>query len=336
GGPSMDGLVPHSRNPWSTDRYAGGSSSGAGVALAARMVPLTLGSDTGGSIRIPAAFCGVAGHKPTYGRVSLRGLFPLSGSLDHAGPLAVCSADCAMLLDAISGHDSEDPTSVKAEPTQAYATLNESLTGLRIGYVTNFTENAFVSESMQKSTAKALDVLRELGATVVPVELPDLWDFTTCNTTIMLSEAYAVHEKNLQTNASVYTKFTRSRISLGSMISASGYLNAQKLRRLLNDTLQQRFAEVDVMVYAGMLDDPPEVTKIDPFYFLQTPLITAPANVGGIPTTSVCSGFSELGLPQSIQISGRWFEDDIVLRVAHAYETSVGLSDQLPPNLEDE
>ncbi len=123
GGPSLDGLAPHSRNPWDPERYAGGSSSGAGVALATRMTPLTLGSDTGGSIRIPAAFCGVAGHKPTYGLVSLRGLYPLSGSLDHAGPLATCSADCALLLDAISGHDPLDPVSANRAATQTFATL---------------------------------------------------------------------------------------------------------------------------------------------------------------------------------------------------------------------
>jgi Asp-tRNA(Asn)/Glu-tRNA(Gln) amidotransferase A subunit family amidase len=128
GGPATDGLVPHSRNPWNTDRYAGGSSIGAGVALSARMIPLKHGSDTGRSIRIPAAYCGVAGHKPTYGRVTLPGLFPLSSSLNYAGPLAVCSADCAMLLDAISDMT---PRILQALNTNLHKRMQRSMNNFR-------------------------------------------------------------------------------------------------------------------------------------------------------------------------------------------------------------
>lgn len=334
GGPAKDGLVPHARNPWDPARYAGGSSSGAGVALASRMAALTLGSDTGGSIRIPAAFCGVAGHKPTYGLVSLRGIYPLSGSLDHAGPLASCAADCALLLDAIAEYDAADPASVKQQPMCAFDSLSTDLKGVRVGFAVNFTELPSVSKEMQQSTKSALHVLEDLGAEIVPIELPDLWDFTICNSTIMMSEAFSIHQKNLQEHADKYTQFTRSRITLGSMISATDYLNAQKVRRELAESLKQCFANVDVFVYPGMLDDPPLAEQIEPFYFLQTPLITAPANVGGIPTASVCSGFSKIGMPQAIQISGRWFEDATVLRVAHAYELAVGFTNKLPPGLD--
>lgn len=333
GGPAKDGLVPHARNPWDPDRYAGGSSSGAGVALASRMAALTLGSDTGGSIRIPAAFCGVAGHKPTYGLVSLRGLYPLSGSLDHAGPLASCAADCALLLDAIAGFDIADPASVKQEPLCAFDSLSSDLKGVRVGYVVNFTEQAAVTNEMQQSTQSAVDVLKNLGAEIVQIELPDLWDFTICNSTIMMSEAFAIHQKNLQQHANQYTEFTRARITLGAMISATDYLNAQKTRRELVERVRQCFTDVDVLIYPGMLDDPPLTDQIEPFYFLQTPLITAPANVAGIPTASVCSGYSAIGMPQSIQISGSWFEDATVLRVAHAYETAVEFMNELPPGL---
>lgn len=156
GGPSDDGLVPHSRNPWDVERYAGGSSSGAGVALATGMVPAALGSDTGGSIRIPAAFCGVAGLKPTYGLVSLRGLFPLSGSLDHAGPMARTAEDCALLLDAVAGHDPLSASSADAVPPRAASALGERLDGIRVGYVRNFADAEGVTAEARTATEHAL------------------------------------------------------------------------------------------------------------------------------------------------------------------------------------
>lgn len=320
GGPSDNGLVPHSRNPWNTDRYPGGSSSGAGVGLSAGLFPGALGSDTGGSVRIPAAFCGIVGIKPTYGLVSLRGLFPLSGSLDHAGPMARSSEDCALMLDIISGHDPRHPTSVVAAPPGATAALSDRLDGLRVGYVRGFAEEEGVGEEPRLATEAALQVFTELGAEVVDVELPSLWDFTVCNSVIMMSEAFAIHEEWLTSRAGDYSTLTKARISLGGFISATDYLEAQKMRRELAQATRRAMDEVDVLVYPGMIGDPPLAADVKPFYFLNTPLITAPANVSGVPAVSTRCGFSAAGMPMALQVTGRLFEDATVLRVSHAYE----------------
>ncbi|MBO6759177.1 MAG: amidase [Roseibium sp.] len=322
GGPSKDGLVPHALNPWDRARYAGGSSSGAGVALAAGMVPGALGSDTGGSIRIPAAYCGIAGLKPTYGLVSLYGLFPLSGSLDHAGPMARTSQDCALLLDAIAGHDPKDPTSVPVARSAATPSLKEDLAGVRIGYVRQFAEHPAVSEEARGATEAALAVMAELGADVRDAQLPDIMEFTICNSTIMMTEAFAIHGADFRTRAAEVSALTRARITLGAFIRAEDYIRAQKKRRELARATAAAMNEVDVLVYPAALGDPPELDAVKPFYFLETPLITAPANVAGVPAASVRAGISKAGLPMGIQITGRLFGDANVLRVGHAYETA--------------
>lgn len=322
GGPSRDGLVPHALNPWDPGRYAGGSSSGAGVALATGMIPGALGSDTGGSIRIPATFCGVAGLKPTYGLVSLSGLFPLSGSLDHAGPMARTSRDCAMLLDAIAGHDPQDAASVAAGPTGTAAALTRELEGVRVGYVRAFAEDPAVHAEQRAATEAALQVMAGLGAEIREAALPDIWDFTVCNSTIMMSEAFAIHGADFRTRAGEVSALTRARITLGALIRAEDYVRAQKKRRELARATAAAMQDVDVLVYPAALGDPPPIETIRPFYFLETPLITAPANVAGVPAASVRSGVSAAGMPMGIQITGRLFGDGQVLRVAHAYEAA--------------
>lgn len=320
GGPSKDRVVPHSVNPWDASRYPGGSSSGAGVALATGMIPGALGTDTGGSIRIPATFCGVAGIKPTYGLVSLGGVFPLSGSLDHAGPMARTSRDCAMLLDAIAGHDPADPSSVPAAAPCAAAGLSEDLTGVRVGYVRGFAEDPAVSAEARAATEAALEVMKDLGADIREVALPDLWEFTICNSTIMMSEAFAIHGEAFRSRARDVSELTRARISLGAFIRAEDYVRAQKKRRELARATAAAISGADVLIYPAALGDPPKIDEIKPFYFLETPLITAPANVAGVPAASVRAGVSQAGLPMGIQITGRLFGDADVLRVAHAYE----------------
>ncbi len=322
GGPSEDGLVPHALNPWDPARYAGGSSSGAGVALATGMIPGALGSDTGGSIRIPATFCGVAGIKPTYGLVSLRGLFPLAGSLDHAGPMARTSQDCALLLDAIAGHDPEDASSVATGPTRTAEALTEDLENVRVGYVRAFAEDPAVSAEQRAATEAALRVMAELGAEVREVELPGIWEFTVCNSTIMMSEAFAIHGTDFRARAAEVSVLTRARITLGAFIRAEDYVRAQKKRRELAYATAAAMKDVDVLVYPAALGDPPPTDAIKPFYFLETPLITAPANVAGVPAASVRSGISAAGMPMGIQVTGRLFGDSDVLRVAHAYEAA--------------
>ena len=320
GGPSKDRAVPHAVNPWDAGRYAGGSSSGAGVALATGMIPGALGSDTGGSIRIPATFCGVAGIKPTYGLVSLSGLFPLAGSLDHAGPMARTSQDCAILLDAIVAHDPADHASVASPGIHAANSLTERLDGVRIGYVRQFAEHPDVSGEARQATEAALAVMADLGADVRDVALPDIMEFTLCNSVIMMSEAFAIHGDDFRARASEVSALTRAHIALGAFIRAEDYIRAQKKRRELARATAAAMSDLDVLVYPAALGDPPKVEDIKPFYFLETPLITAPANVAGTPAASVRAGFSKAGLPMGIQITGKLFGDADVLRVGHAYE----------------
>jgi aspartyl-tRNA(Asn)/glutamyl-tRNA(Gln) amidotransferase subunit A len=284
------------------------------------MIPGALGSDTGGSIRIPATFCGVAGIKPTYGLVSLSGLFPLAGSLDHAGPMARTSEDCAILLDTIVAHDPGDPTSVASPAIHASRSLTERLDGVRIGYVRQFAEHSAVSDEARGAAEAALAVMAGLGAHVRDVALPDIMEFTLCNSVIMMSEAFAIHGDNFRTRASEVSALTRARITLGAFIRAEDYIRAQKKRRELAKATAAAMSDVDLLVCPAALDDPPKLDDIEPFYFLETPLITAPANVAGLPAASVRAGFSNAGLPMGIQIMGKLFCDADVLRVGHAYE----------------
>ena len=322
GGPSFDAAFPFALNPHDSQRYSGGSSSGAGAALATGMCPAAMGSDTGGSIRIPAAFCGVAGIKPTYGLVSMRGLFPLSGSLDHAGPMARTSRDCAMLLDVIAGYDPDDSTSSPRQIDPVTPSLKEDCYGMVIGYVTNFATAEGVSAESRQACERALDVYRSLGAEIRPVTMPDLWDYTIANTTIMTAEGFAIHSDRMRQHMSEISYLTRHRIALGAFISGEAYIKAQKARRKLTEDTRQimEVNGLDLLCYPAMLGDPPKLEDMTPYYYLDLPLITAPANLTGMPASSVRAGFSEANMPMAFQLSGRHFDDGKVLQVAHAYE----------------
>ena len=199
GGPTRELPWPAALNPWDLDLHPGGSSSGSAVAVATGMAPGALGTDTGGSVRNPATCCGVIGMKPTYGVVSRTGVFPLSFSLDHVGPLTRTVEDNAMLLGAIAGHDPADRSSARRAPPDCLADLHSGVKGLRIGVVAHFyMEDAIGAPEQVAAIAEAADVLRRLGAEVRPVRLPPLARFADCGRTIQFAEAYAVHERDLQ------------------------------------------------------------------------------------------------------------------------------------------
>lgn len=326
GGPADDGVFRHSRNPHDPTRYAGGSSSGAAVAISAGMIPAALGSDTGGSIRLPAAFCGITGLKPTYGLVSRRGVFPLSPSLDHVGPMAATARDCALLLQAIAGPDPADPTSVDAGPPPDYAAaLTGDLTGLTIGWGHNHAgADRAVSADQAAVAEAALAVLEARGARIVPVRLPDVWDFTACNSTIMMTEAFAIHERDLTSRGADYCAFTRDRIGLGAFVRGVDYVQAQRRRRELVAGWRAATAGVDAVVTPGALGTAPKLETVSKFYFLQVPLITCPANTTGDPSIAVPAGRGADGMPLAIQITGRPFDDATVLRIADAFQQERG------------
>ncbi len=214
GGPSWDLPWPPARNPWHTDYLPGGSSSGAGAAVAAGFVPGAVGSDTGGSIRGPAAVCGIAGLKPTYGRVSRRGVFPNTFTMDHCGPLARSAEDIALLLQVIAGFDPEDPGSEDTPVPDYRAALTGRIEGLRLGLVEHWYREGAHPE-LAPAIAAAVEVLRGLGAMVEPVGLSSLRDYTDCKTTISIAELYAIHEHDLRTRPQDFGRILRNRVLAG-------------------------------------------------------------------------------------------------------------------------
>jgi len=320
GGPSWDILFPPARNPWNRDHSPAGSSSGSAAAVAAGFAPATLGSDTGGSIRGPAAACGIAGLKPTYGLVSRRGVLPNCFSHDHAGPLAWTSEDVAILMQVIAGHDPEDPASADVEIPDYVAALTGEVKGLVIGVPTSWLETELPSTPATKAAFEAaLEVFRGLGATVRPVTLPPLQQFDDAKKTIAVAELFTIHGANLRARPDLFGASLRYRIIAGGLVRAEEYLQAQRLRTDLARAMQKVMASVDLL----MLPTSEPAGKLEPIAPLSlfTKLsLTTPFNVGGNPALSVCSGFAENGLPFSLQIVGRLFDDATVLRAGDAYE----------------
>jgi aspartyl-tRNA(Asn)/glutamyl-tRNA(Gln) amidotransferase subunit A len=321
GGPSFDLPWPPARNPWDTSRFTGGSSSGTGASVAAGLVLGGTGSDTGGSIRGPAAYCGLAGIKPTYGLISRMGILPLAFSLDHAGPLAWTAEDCAILLQAMAGHDPTDPASANRPIPDYRAALHGGARGLRIGLVRHFYErdNA-VNAATREAIAAAAQTLETLGCSVREVTLSPLADWAACGGTILNAEAYAVHEANLRTRFTDYGEIFRDRLVLAGLITGADYVQALRRRRELVDELDRAMVDLDLVMTAAAPSEAPPIDAVGKFAIMERPSLTMPFNVTGSPAMSVCCGFSDAGLPLSFQIVGKRFADAIVLRLAHAYE----------------
>ncbi len=306
------------RNPWNPDHVPGGSSSGSGAALAAGLAFGALGSDTGGSIRGPAAFCAVAGLKPTYGRTSRAGVVTLSWTLDHTGPMARTVEDCAVLLHALAGHDSGDPASSPA-PVGDYVTpLRQGIRGLRIGVPRAYFFEG-VDAEVDKAFEQALATLRKLGATVTDVEIPSIetsWAFLA----IMMAEAFAYHERDLRAHPELYGDVLRERLLAGGLITGSEYVQAQRLRARLRAEMADVLTRVDVLATPTTPRPAPTFAAAwDPsFGFPKSNM--APFNMTGLPALAVPCGFSSQGLPLSLQLAGRPFDEATVLRVGHTYE----------------
>jgi aspartyl-tRNA(Asn)/glutamyl-tRNA(Gln) amidotransferase subunit A len=330
GGPSWDVLFPPARNPWDRNCSPAGSSSGSAAAVAAGFAPATLGSDTGGSIRSPAAACGIAGLKPTYGLVSRRGVLPNCFSQDHAGPLAWTTEDVAILLQIIAGHDPEDPGSVDVAIPDYSAALTGNVKGLVIGVPTQWLEKeAPPSARTMAAFEAALDVFRGLGASVRPVTLPPIEQFDDVKKIIAISELFAIHAADLRKRPELFGASLRYRIIAGGLVRAEDYIQAMRLRTELARSLQAVLATVDLLMLptaepAGKLEPVPHSS------LFTRPSLTAAFNVGGNPALSVCSGFDTRGLPFSLQIVGRLFDESTVLRAGDAYEKATPWRDKRP------
>jgi aspartyl-tRNA(Asn)/glutamyl-tRNA(Gln) amidotransferase subunit A len=309
---------PAAKNPWDLERMPGGSSSGSGAALAACLAFGALGSDTGGSIRGPASFCGIAGLKPTYGRCSRAGVLTLSWTLDHTGPMARTVEDCAYLLQALAGHDPADPASSRELVGDYIAPLGRGVRNLRIGVPREYFCEGLDAE-VEKAFELALTTLRQLGATVQDVQIPSIKS-AAAYMVILLSEAYAYHERDLREHPELFGEFLRERIQAGGLITSSEYVQAQRLRSTLQADMANVLRRVDLLVTPTSPKPAATFAAVyDPNY--ETPRSnTGPFNMTGLPTLALPCGCSTSGLPLSMQITGRPFEEATVLRVGHTYE----------------
>jgi aspartyl-tRNA(Asn)/glutamyl-tRNA(Gln) amidotransferase subunit A len=321
GGPSFDLPWPPARNPWNRDYFCGGSSSGSGAATAAGFLPAAIGTDTGGSVRNPAAMCGVTGIKATYGLVSRRGVFPLAFSLDHVGALTRTVRDNALMLDLIAGYDPLDPGSVNRATGGYTADLGRGVKGLRLGVIRHFYARDMEADpEMTASIDAAVAKLAELGAVVREISTDPLPEWLACNRTILTSEAFAIHEKWMRERPQDYGALARERLMGGAFVRAADYVNATRARRRMTDRFHALFADIDAVVTASSLD--PACRIDDPAALERTygRQARGPFNVTGSPALSVPAGFSKAGLPLAMQIVGAPFSEAMVYRVAHAYE----------------
>ena len=321
GGPSFDLPWPPARNPWDTSRFTGGSSSGTGAAVAAGLILGGTGSDTGGSIRGPAAFCGLAGLKPSYGRISRAGILPLAFSLDHAGPMAWTAEDCAIMLQAMAGHDPADPASADRPVPDYRAALSGEVKGLRIGLVRHFyeTDNP-ANEATRQGIAAAVRVLEDLGCSVRELRLSPLAEWGACGIMIMLAEGYAIHEATLRQRFTDYGEAFRDRMALAALITGADYVQAVRRRRELAAELTTAMADLDLVITAAAASEAPTFDSVSKFAIFERPSLTMPFNVTGSPAMSVCCGYTAAGLPLAFQLAGKPFDEATVLKVAHAYE----------------
>jgi aspartyl-tRNA(Asn)/glutamyl-tRNA(Gln) amidotransferase subunit A len=324
GGPAFDLPFPPARNPWNTAHFTGGSSSGSGAAVAAGILPLAMGSDTGGSIRLPAAYCGTIGLKPTYGRVSRRGVAPLSYSLDTTGPLTWTVEDAALAMQALAGHDPRDPGSADVPVPNYRGALRDHIRGLRIGYWSAFNRDGAVDSEQTAALDQAAQLLAKLGAEVVEVGLPPNAQFQATARAISHGESFAIHAEDLRQRPEMYARVTRERLMLGAFVSAAQYVQAQRLRRILTRKVDALFETCDVLLTAVIPGAAPLLEETDDGPWRRQQPLASVFNVTGHPAMAQPCGFAANGLPLSAQFVGRAFDEATVLRVGHAYEQAAG------------
>jgi aspartyl-tRNA(Asn)/glutamyl-tRNA(Gln) amidotransferase subunit A len=324
-------------NPWDPRRITGGSSGGSGSAVASGECTFALGTDTGGSVRIPGSMCGVVGLKPTYGRVSRYGVVPLAWSLDHAGPLCRTVEDCALVMNVIAGPDAMDPTAARLPVPDYREVLNRGLKGLRVGVPREYFEVP-IDPAVKRVVERAVGKLAELGTTVSEVSWPLLRYGQAIATTLQMAEATAYHRKLIRTHGNRLDPVVRLRLEAGLFISATEYIQAQRARALFHRQGLDLFGKVDLLAGPTV-----PVTAFEPG---QSEIVveqerirvipglmqyTRPFNLTGFPAITLPCGFSSQGLPIGLQLAGRPFEETTVLLAAHAYEQATEWHLKHPP-----
>ncbi len=320
GGSSLVSYFGDVHNPWDVARIAGGSSGGSAAAVAGGLVYATIGTDTAGSIREPAALCGCVGLKPTYGRVSSRGVIPLSWSLDHVGPFAATVADAAIVLQAIAGYDSADITSAEVPVPDYVAALREGVAGLRAGV-----PREYFFDDLDPEVASAMEhALRGIKGLVA--ELKDVQLNVPTDRTVQAAEAYGYHAENAARTPELYQPETLRRVRSGEAVTAAEYIQRRRELDEARRSIADVFAEVDLLVTPSTPTAAPTIAelKANPEALRPAELKllrnTRPFNVWGLPAISVPCGFTKNGLPIGLQIAGPHWREDLVLRLAHAYE----------------
>ncbi len=321
GGPSFDLPWPPARNPWNTEHFTAGSSSGTGAGVAAGLILGGIGTDTGGSIRGPSALCGIAGIKPTYGLVSRAGVAPAAFTLDHIGPMAWTAEDCAILLQALAGHDPADPASASRPIPNYTAQLGAGIKGMRIGVIHQFHEvDHKVSAGVQRGIDAAIATFRDLGAEIRAVTLSPMPEWHACGTLISITERASAYDEWARTRLADFGERVQQRLLVGALVSGVDYVQAVRRRRELRAELKAAMADLDVLLTAGNPTEAPKIDAVPMWDVSQKPSFTMPFNVAGYPAMCVCSGFGEGDLPVSIQFVGKPFQEATVLRIADAFE----------------
>ena len=313
---------PPARNPWNTACFTGGSSTGVGAAVAAGTAMFGLGTDTGGSVRLPAQACGVVGLKPTYGLVSRAGILPNCFSLDHVGPLAWTVEDAALALQAIVGSDPDDPASATVVVGDYARDLHTGISGLRIGVVRRFHERDVAADpAIGKAFDAALAVLTDLGARLIELDPSvSLQDFRNCMRILNTAESYTIHEQDFLERRAEMGAPLRDKLIAGACVSAADYLRAQRWRRHLAYLVDGWFAGCDAVVCCGATRRAPRFDDCAGIVAFTTESAMAVFNVSGHPALSICNGFTDDRLPLGMQIAGRRFDEATVLRIGAAYE----------------
>jgi aspartyl-tRNA(Asn)/glutamyl-tRNA(Gln) amidotransferase subunit A len=323
GPPDPDKPFPIPRNPWDTDRWAGGSSSGSGSGVAAGMFLGAIGTDTGGSIRIPAAFNGITGLKPTFGLVPKSGTVPLAYTLDHVGPMARSAADCALMLSVIAGADPTDPYSSTAPVPDYTGALTGDLAGVTVG-VDNLDRYAWhgIDPNQPELFAAAVGSLEDAGAVIVAVELPMYLELMAIDLVVLMAEGHAYHRRTLRSQWDDYGRGTRVALAAGDAVTGADYVQAQRVRRVARQRIAELFTNVDLIVTPTGHLGAPRIDAIDQLNLLTLlcSIHTAYWSPLGNPTLAVPIGLSSDNTPLSMSISGRPFADADVLRAGDAFQ----------------
>jgi aspartyl-tRNA(Asn)/glutamyl-tRNA(Gln) amidotransferase subunit A len=332
------------RNPWNLEHMSGGSSSGSAAAIAARELPLAIGTDTGGSIRVPTSFCGITSMKPTFGRISRHGVMPISWTLDHVGPMATSAEDIALAMEAIAGYDERDPSSLRAPVDQYTRHLGNGLKGVRLGVPQNWFFE-LCDPQIAESVHRAIDVMRELGATVVDVRIPIFDQLNPVSLLWLITnpECASLHEVNTD-KLDLYNPDNANHVLGGRAVLAIDYMRALRLRGLIQRDFEKVLSEVDAVITPGTLCVAPRIEREDSIVDAWAVIgekrypwleiagrTTCVFNLAGMPALTFPCGFNSAGLPMSVQVAARPQGEATALRIGYAFQRATDHHRHVPP-----